>query len=169
MLRVLQLNRLAVRMQRNKQQGYFLLDVLIAASLVVFMAASFTASITPLREHYYKLQLRCAAQMLAADLRQLQQQSLFLADGSEVSLRVSNNDAASYTVYKAAKMERRQSFISMGCAEIYFAQKINKVAFSRTGNPSISGAYVLKHRQLADFACRLSLQPVTGRVTIYEE
>ena len=133
------------------------------------MAAALGVFSTPLQKYYYKLQVRQAAQILAADLRQLQQRSLFQADSNELSLRVSSNNTSAYSVYKAMRLERTINFSSVSCGDVYFKQMLKKVSFSNAGNPTVSGAYVLRHKQLTDFSCRLSLQPVTGRVTIYEE
>lgn len=144
-----------------------LLELLVVAGLLAACAGFFVVRDTSIRQQYYKLQVRIAAQALAADLRQLQQQALFQADGGQVFLTVDSSNKAAYSFKSGMSIVRRVKFADISCQGVYFNTSIARLAFSKSGNPTASGSYILKHEQLASYRCQLSLQPVTGRVSVY--
>lgn len=150
------------------QRGWLLVELLAACALLLLIAGLFVQG-RSLQRQYQKNQVRVAAEMLAADLRQLQQQSMFQPDGAGSTLKVTGTQATAYAIYNGFVVEKSMKFAAVGCAEVYFSKKITSVYFSGSGSPVGSGDYVLRHKALSGFSCRLSLQPVTGRVTIYEE
>ena len=46
---------------------------------------------------------------------------------------------------------------------------IKNLSYNENGNPTAIGGYRLEHRQLPDMYCQLTVQPVTGRVSVYEK
>ena len=144
-----------------------LLELLVTAGLLAACAGFLVVRDTGIRQQYYKLQVRIAAQALAADLRQLQQQALFQADGGQVFLTVDSSNKAAYSFKSGMSIVRRVKFADISCQGVYFNTSIARLAFSKSGNPTASGSYILKHEQLASYRCQLSLQPVTGRVSVY--
>lgn len=151
----------------HKQRGFLLLELLVTVGLLAACASFFVVRDNSLRQQYYKLQVRIAAQALAADLRQLQQQALFQAEGGQVFLTVDSSNETAYSFKSGTSIIRRVRFADLSCQGVYFNSSIARLAFSKAGNPTASGSYILKHEQLASYRCQLSLQPVTGRVSVY--
>ena len=151
----------------HKQGGFLLLELLVAVGLLAACASFFVVHNSSLQQQYYKLQVRIAAQALAADLRQLQQQALFQAEAGQVFLTVDSNNKTAYSFKSGTSILRRVKFADLSCQGVYFNTSIARLAFSKSGNPTASGSYILKHEQLSSYRCQLSLQPVTGRVSVY--
>lgn len=151
----------------HKQRGFLLLELLVTVGLLAACASFFVVRDNSLRQQYYKLQVRIAAQALAADLRQLQQQALFQAEGGQVFLTVDSSNKTAYSFKSGTSIIRRVRFADLSCQGVYFNSSIARLAFSKAGNPTASGSYILKHERLASYRCQLSLQPVTGRVSVY--
>lgn len=149
-----------------------LLELAAAAALLACLFVWLATESGAWQRYYRKQQVRTAAQALAADLREVQQKAYFLQNSSTRALRVYDNINNAYCITSgtlSSTLERAVYFSDIGCEDVYFSQKITKVTFSSGGAPSTNGAYILRHKQLADFSCRLLLQPVTGRVSVYEE
>ena len=73
----------------------------------------------------------------------------------------------SYRIERAHKIWKRvrlDADISLTCEKA-----IKNLSYNENGNPTAIGGYRLEHRQLPDMYCRLTVQPVTGRVTVYEK
>lgn len=151
----------------NRQRGFILLELLVAAAIVAACAGLMLVRGSSLHRQYYKLQVRIAAQSLAADVRQLQQQALFQSEGAQVLLTVNSSDKAAYSLKSGTSVVRVVRFAALNCNGVYFNTSIARLGFSKAGNPTASGSYILKHEQLASYRCQLSVQPVTGRVSIY--
>lgn len=152
-----------------KSKGYLLLELLLAVGILAVCASAFSVRCSALQTQQHKLKVRLAAQTLAADLRQLQQQALFQAEGTQVSLTVASGKAVSYSFKSGTKVLRTITFSSLACDGVYFSSAITKLGFSKAGTPTASGSYILKHTALASYRCLLSVQPVTGRVSVYEK
>lgn len=109
--------------------------------------------------------MRLAAALLAGDIRQLQQQSLF-GSGEARYIRTLSTGYDTYVRGKRTTMVR---FADYGWDVSLSWPKRFNVQFSNTGSPTASGTLVLKHNDMADFSCTLAVQPVTGRVVTVEE
>lgn len=82
-----------------------------------------------------------------------------------------SNDKQSYSIHLSGMSSpvcKTIVFAELGCRDVYFSQQLKSISFYFNGSPKSSGSYVLKHKQLNGFDCRISLQPVTGRVTVTE-
>ena len=117
--------------------------------------------------HYHREQVRLSAQLLASDLRQLQQQALFQTDASAHDLKPTADRAGYYLTTKGIATSSVR-FADYACAGVYFDAVLARMAFSQNGAPAASGYYRLRHRELAGFAYLVDVQPVTGRVLAYE-
>lgn len=151
-----------------KQQGFMLLELLLAAGILLVCVGVFAVRDIALQTQYQKLQVRMVARALAADIRQLQQQALFQAEGAQVFLTVGSNKQA-YSFKSGSSIVRTVKFASLDCAGVYFSTSIARLAFSKAGNPTASGSYILQHEKLKTYRCQLLVQPVTGRVSVYEK
>lgn len=97
----------------------------------------------------------------------MQQQTLFQPENYMYTLKVSDKDKHSYRIERAHKIWKRvrlDTDISLTCEK-----EIKNLSYNENGNPTAIGGYRLQHRQLPDMYCRLTVQPVTGRVTVYEK
>ena len=117
--------------------------------------------------HYHREQVRLSAQLLASDLRQLQQQALFQTDASAHDLKPTADRAGYYLTTKGVATSSVH-FADYACEGVYFDAVLARMAFSQNGAPAASGYYRLRHRELAGFAYLVDVQPVTGRVLAYE-
>lgn len=118
--------------------------------------------------YYQKLQLKTAADILASDIRVLQQQSLF--DDSILNRQIKfMPDNSGYAFYNDRKIVKRIYFSDFGCKDVYIDRKMPNIQFTVNGSPSYTGSVVLKHRKNTAARCILSVQPVTGRVVINEQ
>ena len=70
----------------NKQAGFLLVEVLAVVALLGILAGVLLPQSVGYSKHYARLQVRAAANLLAADMRKLQQQSLF-GEGEQRYLR----------------------------------------------------------------------------------
>lgn len=120
------------------------------------------------RQLLYKMQLRMTTEAFAAELRELQRNTMFKSSGRCETLRITPT-ADGYAIFDGLKVKRSVNFSKKGGGSVYFSQQIPVLSFSATGSPAASGAYVLRHKMLKNFSCRLSVQPVTGRVISVEE
>ena len=117
--------------------------------------------------HYHREQVRLSAQLLASDLRQLQQQALFQTDASAHDLKPTADRAGYYLTTKGVATSSVR-FADYACQGVYFDAVLARMAFSQNGAPSTSGYYRLRHKDVAGFAYLVDVQPVTGRVVAYE-
>lgn len=152
----------------GRQGGWILWELLAAAAIIIGLGWAVFAQSTALQCQYYRSQVRAAADILAADLRQLQQQSLFHSEAAGLTLKVTGTEAKGYGLYDGLSLQRRINFADSGCTEVYFSKKITSIYYSGNGSPSTSGTYVLRHRRLPGFSCSLPVEPVTGRVSVNE-
>lgn len=147
-----------------------LLEAALAAACLLCICAAAVPAATRMQQYYYKAQVRLAADTLAADIRQLQQETMFSCAKAGKTLYV-GSDKQSYSIYLSSRSSplcKNVAFAELGCADVYFKQQLQSNSFYFNGSPKSSGIYVLKHRQLKSFDCKISLQPVTGRVTVTE-
>ncbi len=131
------------------------------ACLIITIGAFFLGQISLQRE-LYKQQLRMAAHTMAADIRKMQQQTMFQPENYMYELRT---NSLGYKLYKSGKVIKNVKFKDIS---LTVEGDIKKLSYTENGNPSASGTYSLKHKDLATVRCQLSVQPVTGRVTFYE-
>ncbi|WP_307978868.1 hypothetical protein [uncultured Phascolarctobacterium sp.] len=120
-----------------------------------------------LQRQYYKQQMRYAAYLLAADIRQIQQRTIFQPENYLYTLKVSGNDKHGYRIYREKKVWKRvrlEPTISLTCDS-----QMKSLSYDENGSPSVSGGYSLEHQQLPGVLFWLTVQPVTGRVTVYEK
>ena len=151
----------------SKQRGFVLLELLaLVAGIMVASSFVFVQS-DRLWRHYHREQVRLSAQLLASDLRQLQQQALFQTDASAHDLKPTADRAGYYLTTKGVATSSVR-FADYACAGVYFDAVLARMAFSQNGAPAASGYYRLRHRELAGFAYLVDVQPVTGRVLAYE-
>ena len=151
----------------SKQRGFVLLELLaLVAGIMVASSFVFVQS-DRLWRHYHREQVRLSAQLLASDLRQLQQQALFQTDASAHDLKPTADRAGYYLTTKGIATSSVR-FADYACEGVYFDAVLARMAFSQNGAPAASGYYRLRHRELAGFAYQVDVQPVTGRVLAYE-
>ena len=141
---------------------------LLALVAGIMVASSFVfVQSDRLWRHYHREQVRLSAQLLASDLRQLQQQALFQTDASAHDLKPTADRAGYYLTTKGVATSSVH-FADYACEGVYFDAVLARMAFSQNGAPAASGYYRLRHRELAGFAYLVDVQPVTGRVLAYE-
>ena len=141
---------------------------LLALVAGIMVATSFVfVQSDRLWRHYHREQVRLSAQLLASDLRQLQQQALFQTDASAHDLKPTADRAGYYLTTKGIATSSVR-FADYACEGVYFDAVLARMAFSQNGAPAASGYYRLRHRELAGFAYQVDVQPVTGRVLAYE-
>lgn len=143
-----------------------MLDVLSACALITFISLSvFTAN-----EHFNTTlkmnKVRTAAAIFAQDLRRLQRYTMFQSSGTGLTIKTKNG--TEYRVNQGLTVKRTVNFKDIGCDGVYFSKSLSTGSFSATGTPAYTGDYELRHKELENFSCTLSLQPVTGRVIILE-
>ena len=143
-----------------------MLDVLSACALIalIFLSA-FTA-----HEHFntsLKInKVRTAAEILAQDLRSLQRTAIFQCNDKIATIKP--NLTLGYTIQHGTAVKKAINFKDVGCEGVYFSKSIKTERFSASGTPAYTGDYELRHTNLPNFSCTLSVQPVTGRVIINE-
>ena len=151
----------------SKQRGFILLELLALVVGIVVAASLVFVQSDRLWRHYHREQVRLSAQLLASDLRQLQQQALFQTDASAHDLKPTADRAGYYLTTKGVATSSVR-FADYACEGVYFDAVLARMAFSQNGAPTASGYYRLRHRELAGFAYLVDVQPVTGRVLAYE-
>ncbi len=85
------------------------MTVLVLAGTFVFIQSR-----TVWRQ-YYKEQVRLAAQLLAGDLRKLQQQALFQSDSVTRTLRVTSSNKSAYGLYERTQLAEHKAFADYNC------------------------------------------------------
>lgn len=155
---------MAVR-QRSREAGFLLLEMLAWAACLGILAGGLYWQSGAYQQYTCKLQVRMAAKLLVADIRQLQQQSLF-GNGEARYIRTLSTGYDTYVRGKRTTMVR---FADYGWnVNLSWPMRFN-VQFSNTGSPAATGMLILKHKEMDDFSCTLAVQPVTGRVVTVEE
>lgn len=145
-----------------------MLELLLACAVLIGMAGAVFLQGNTVMRQYYKQQVRLSAQLLAADLRALQQRALYKGSNAMRKLQPLSTDNSVYTLVDGMNVVAAIAFSDFGCGEVYLQRSINSVSFGTLGAPNANGEYVLRHRRLEKFSCRVALQPVTGRVLVYE-
>lgn len=157
--------------RENRQRGFVLFELVLTAVFLISMSTDIFVSINSLQRYCYKNQLRLAADMLAADIRGVQQDTMFSPEQATKTLNVNNDDRLSYSIYTdrvSPNLYKKVIFADCGYNNVYFSQYLSSVSFYKNGSPMTNGTYQLRHKKLPNFYCKLSLQPVTGRVTVTE-
>ena len=149
------------------QCGFALLEVMAFAAVLMLGSGFVYTQNVALWRNYHKEQVRFVAQLLASDLRQLQQQSLFRVNAITKDLRTNQAQNGYYLTEKGVATSAIR-FADYACDEVYFASYIARVGFSQNGAPSSNGFYRLRHKQLTGFGYQVDVQPITGRVLVYE-
>ncbi len=162
-VRVQRLLLLAARfLNKRAAAGYLLLEVLLALACLLTAIGAFSLGQVSLQRELYRQQLRTAAHTMAADIRKMQQQTMFQPENYMYELRT---NSLGYKLYKSGKVIKN---VKLKDISLTVEGDIKKLSYTENGNPSASGTYSLKHKNLAAVRCQLSVQPVTGRVTFYE-
>ena len=124
------------------------MELLLALGCLGLAAVMLYPGSKTLQRQYYRQQLRYTAYLL-------------------YTLKVSDKDKHSYRIERAHKIWKRvrlDADISLTCEK-----EIKNLSYNENGNPTAIGGYRLEHRQLPDMYCQLTVQPVTGRVSVYEK
>ena len=144
-----------------------MLELLALVAGIILATGFVYAQNERLWRQYHREQVRLSAQLLASDLRQLQQQALFQTDASSHDLKPTADRAGYYLTTKGVATSSVR-FADYACQGVYFDAVLARIAFSQNGAPSTSGYYRLRHKDVTGFAYLVDVQPVTGRVVAYE-
>ena len=148
----------------NKQAGFLLVEVLAVVALLGILAGVLLPQSVGYSKHYARLQVRAAANLLAADMRKLQQQALF-GEGEQRYLR---SLSSGYDYYLKGKKVKEVRFSDYGWnVELTWPKRFN-VQFGVNGGPIYSGTWVVQHSEFSRISCTVAVQPVTGRIVVSE-
>ena len=148
----------------NKQAGFLLVEVLAVVALLGILVGVLLPQSVGYSKHYARLQVRAAANLLAADMRKLQQQSLF-GEGEQRYLR---SLSSGYDYYLKGKKVKEVRFADYGWnVELTWPKRFN-VQFGVNGGPTYSGTWVVQHSKISGVCCTVAVQPVTGRIVVSE-
>ena len=148
----------------NKQAGFFLVEVLAVVALLGVLAGVLLPQSASYSKHYARLQVRAAANLLAADMRKLQQQAIF-GEGEQRYLR---SLSSGYDYYLKGKKVKEVRFANYGWnVELTWPKRFN-VQFGVNGGPTYSGTWVVQHSEVSGISCKVAVQPVTGRIVVSE-
>ena len=148
----------------NKQAGFFLVEVLAVVALLGVLAGVLLPQSASYSKHYARLQVRAAANLLAADMRKLQQQTIF-GEGEQRYLR---SLSSGYDYYLKGKKVKEVRFADYGWkVELTWPKRFN-VQFGVNGGPTYSGTWVVQHSEVSGISCKVAVQPVTGRIVVSE-
>lgn len=149
---------------KDRQRGYLLLEMLAMIFVMLTVMGGIFLEGRSLEKVYYKQQIRLAAQQLAGDLRRLQRDAAYF---SISYLDVVRPDG--YQISRNALVRESYLFKNYGCDGVYFRAHLYSLSFSTDGVPRSSGSYVLGHKKLPDCRYFVEVQPVSGRVLVYEK
>ena len=148
----------------NKQAGFLLVEVLAVVALLGVLVGVLLPQSVSYSKHYARLQVRAASNLLAADMRKLQQQSLF-GEGEQRYLR---SLSSGYDYYLKGKKVKKVRFSDYGWnVELTWPKRFN-VQFGVNGGPTYSGTWVVQHSEISGISCTVAVQPVTGRIVVSE-
>ena len=148
----------------NKQAGFLLVEVLAVVALLGVLAGVLLPQSASYSKHYARLQVRAAANLLAADMRKLQQQTLF-GEGEQRYLR---SLSSGYDYYLKGKKVKEVRFADYGWkVELTWPKRFN-VQFGVNGGPTYSGTWVVQHSEVSGISFTVAVQPVTGRIVVSE-
>ena len=148
----------------NKQAGFLLVEILAVVALLVVLAGVLLPQSASYSKHYARLQVRAAANLLAADMRKLQQQTIF-GEGEQRYLR---SLSSGYDYYLKGKKVKEVRFADYGWkVELTWPKRFN-VQFGVNGGPTYSGTWVVQHSEVSGISCKVAVQPVTGRIVVSE-
>lgn len=148
----------------NKQDGYLCVEVLAVVALLGLLLCGLFPQSVGYSKNYAKLQVRAAANLLAADMRKLQQESLF-GEGEQRYIR---SLSSGYDFYVRGKKVKQVRFADYGWNVVLsWPQRFN-VQFGVNGSPTASGTWIIRHAETSEYSCTVAVQPVTGRVVVSE-
>ena len=148
----------------NKQAGFLLVEILAVVALLGVLAGVLLPQSASYSKRYARLQVRAAANLLAADMRKLQQQTIF-CEGEQRYLR---SLSSGYDHYFKGKKVREVRFADYGWnVELTWPKRFN-VQFGVNGGPTYSGTWVVQHSEVSGISCTVAVQPVTGRIVVSE-
>ena len=126
---------------------------LLALVAGIMVATSFVfVQSDRLWRHYHREQVRLSAQLLASDLRQLQQQALFQTDASAHDLKPTADRAGYYLTTKGVATSSVR-FADYACEGVYFDAVLARMAF-RLAISFRSSAYSLRRVRISRFVSR---------------
>ena len=148
----------------NNQAGFLLIEVLAVVALLGVLAGVLLPQSVAYSKQYARLQVRAAANLLAADMRKLQQQALF-GEGEQRYLR---SLSSGYDYYLKGKKVKQVRFADYGWnVELTWPKRFN-AQFGVNGGPTYSGTWVVQHSEFTGISCTVAVQPVTGRIVVSE-
>lgn len=150
--------------RQNSQKGFSLLEVLAVAAVLAVLTSMLLPQSLVYTKQLAKLEVRAAANLLAADMRKLQQQALF-GEGEQRYLR---SLSSGYDFYLRGKKVGEVRFADNGWDVVLSWPKRFNVQFGVNGAPAATGTWVLRHGKEAGISCTVAVQPVTGRIVISE-
>lgn len=147
-----------------------LLEVLLACGILALAAGWLWVGQQAYRNMYYRQQLQTAGRGVVTQIRNLQQDAMLHNGGGRDIMQVLSQKPDGYVIGPPVigGPKRRISFADWGCDSVYFSYYLAKLSFSTNGSPAAAGYYILKHRKAAQLEYKLAVQPVTGRVVVYE-
>lgn len=149
----------------HNQGGYILLELLTAIFIVLIILGGIMLQIGAYEKAYYKKQVYMAANQVANELRNLQQDSMY----SNLYTSIDINNREGYFLNRSAKVIKLCWFKDYGCDGVYFNHFIATTHFSKDGAPYKSGRYILSHKKLPEYQYVVEVQPITGRVLVSEK
>lgn len=148
------------------QSGYLLLELLAVIFVIMMLTSGIMLESRGLEKAYYKNQVKLAAEQLGSELRSLQQNALYAASPTTF---IDVNEKEAYQLSQGAQVLRVYRFKNYGCEGVYFSGALSSTSFGSDGAPRASGSYTLSHRKNKGCRYIVELQPVTGRVLVYEQ
>ena len=148
----------------NKQGGFLLIEALAVVVLLGLVVASLLPQSVGYSKIYAKLEVRAAANLLATDMRKLQQQSMF----GEGEQRYMRSLSSGYDFYVRGKKVEQVRFADYGWNVVLSWPKRFNVQFGVNGSPTASGTWILRHAEKSEYGYVVAVQPVTGRVVVSE-
>ena len=143
-----------------------MLDVLSACALIALIMAYAYQANEHINTSLKINKVRTAAETFAQDLRKLQRNTMFQSSGGALSIKIIKT--SEYHIYDGLVIKKTVDFNKTGCEGVFFSKKLNTGRFMPIGAPVYTGDYELRHKDLPNFSCTLSIQPVTGRIVINE-
>lgn len=157
-------------MKRNRHwfsQGYSLVEFIITVCLLLIASQFALASFKGFLNLQYKIKLDCAVNMVAADIRLIQQKSFNSGNNHAYKILFFTDYPQRYIIVDRLTAVRQVVFDQIGFADVIVQGASPEIKFNSDGVPVSGYTLVFKSQNhVPVYSRKITVLPATGRVMV---
>ncbi len=148
-------------------QGYSLVEFIITICLLLIAGQFALASYKGFLNLQYKVKLDCAVNMVAADIRLIQQKNLNSGNGHSYKILFFTDYPQRYIIVDRLTAIRQVTFDQSGFSDVLIQGAPPEIKFNSDGVPVSGYTLILKSKgHIPVYSRQITVLPATGRVMV---